>query len=185
MTIPLRVRCVERSGDDSFMFGDVSPSLLRHFIPNTAQFCDFLICTISSFILCCNYLQLSDNYPGLTPEVSLLCKFQQTKKEVNMTGTIVYGIWATNGKEEKEKLFFNQKKAHDAAVACKKKGLKFFAGTFYTNYCGYGKTKFGIGIDNKMSVEETEIVVEQLRKKVEWFSQKLEERRFSAFGTND
>lgn len=90
-----------------------------------------------------------------------------------MTGTIVYAIWASNGKKQKDKLFLNQKKAHDAAVACKKKGLKFFAGTFYTNYCGYGHVKFGIGIDNKLDAHESEFVLEQLREKVEWFSKSV------------
>lgn len=102
-----------------------------------------------------------------------------------MTGTIVYAIWATNGKEEKEKLFFNQKKAHDAAVACKKKGLKFFAGSFITGYCGGSKTKYNIGIDNKMDVEEIDALVKHFCQKIEWFDRRVEEKQFSAFGTND
>lgn len=102
-----------------------------------------------------------------------------------MTRTTVYAIWATNGKEEKEKIFFNQKKAHDAALVCKKKGLKFFAGVFYTNYCGGSKTKYSIGIDNKMDVEETDALVKHFCQKIEWFCRNLEEKQSSAFGITD
>ena len=77
--------------------------------------------------------------------------------------TVVYAIWATNGKEEKEKIFFNQKKAHDAAVACKKKGLKFFA----------------------MSAEEIDELIKHFCQKIEWFCKSLENKQFSAFGATD